>query len=100
MLTEYITIQGDRLDTIAFKAYGDATLFGKIQEANPNMPSTDVFEGGVKILIPIIDVSNTIDSALLPPWKRVNPNLAEVQANIVSQLSTSTVAGSFDGSFD
>lgn len=100
MLTEYITIQGDRLDTIAFKAYGDTTLFGKIQEANPNIPSTDIFEGGVKILVPIIENTSTTNLDSLPPWKRVEPNLAKAQSEIVAQLSIPTSTGSFDGSFD
>lgn len=100
MLTEYITIQGDRLDSIAFKAYGDATLFGDIQNANPNVPSTDVFEGGLILFIPISENSASTDTALLPPWKRVNPELSNAQATILNQLSSPTIIGSFDGSFD
>jgi len=100
MNTEYVTIQGDRWDSIAFKAYGDSSMFSKIQDVNPNIPLVDNFEGGIKILIPIIEILDTTNIDLLPPWKRVDTSLAQKQADIVSKLTSGSDSGSFDKSFD
>ena len=70
-LTEYITIHGDRWDTIATKAYGDAFLQGLIIRANPTIAIDAIFEGGIRISIPVLDGNEqNIDINLLPPWKR------------------------------
>jgi phage tail protein X len=67
----YKTQQGDRWDTIAYKAYGDPKLFNGIMQHNSNLPAYDVFPGGVEVLVPIIEESeNAIDKNLLPPWKQ------------------------------
>jgi phage tail protein X len=69
--TEYITSEGDRWDTIATKAYGDPYKVGLIIEANPNLPIDSMFEGGVSVAVPIIDVvTEEVDPNDLPPWKR------------------------------
>ena len=68
---EYIVKQGDRWDTIAFKAYGDSTLFNGIIEANTATVISPVLEAGARLIIPILEVAEIqIDSELLPPWKR------------------------------
>lgn len=67
--TKYITVQGDRWDIIAYKAYGDATKFSGIIEANPFIPKTAVLQSGLTIYIPLIDRPQ-LNSSLLPPWKR------------------------------
>jgi len=67
--TEYITVDGDRWDTIANKAYGDSMLMGKITEANRGIPLDTVFEAGITLQIPILPAQN-LDVNLLPPWKR------------------------------
>lgn len=68
--TEHITQQDERWDTIAYKAYGDATEVNRIIEANPKVPITPVLPAGIRILIPIIEtVSVEVDDKLLPPWK-------------------------------
>lgn len=101
MFTEYITIQGDRYDTISFKAYGDATMFSKIQDANPNIPLTTSFDGGVKLLIPVIEVKENTNTELLPPWKRNKLEVLQKQQEVVNNLAGSSSTGkSFDGSFD
>lgn len=70
-VVEYIVKDGDRWDTIAYKAYGDATLFNGIIEANPAFTVTAVLEAGTRLIIPILDNSDIeVDSQLLPPWKR------------------------------
>jgi len=69
--TEYLTMQGDRWDTVAFKAYGDATMVQPIIEANKEVYLTEILPAGVRLLVPIIEVvDNQTDPALLPPWKR------------------------------
>lgn len=69
--TEYITKEGDRWDTIAFSAYGDAANVSGIIESNPTVPITAVLSSGIRLLIPIIeDADVIIDAELLPPWKR------------------------------
>lgn len=66
---EYITSQGERWDTVAYKAYGDPMLLHKITEANRGIPLDVVFTDGVKLAIPVLDAVE-IDTNLLPPWKR------------------------------
>lgn len=67
--TEYITVGGERWDTVAYKAYGDATLFPTICAANPDVTLYDVLPQGIRLLIPVLAPAET-DVNLLPPWKR------------------------------
>ena len=68
---EYVTKQGDRWDTIAFKAYGDATLINGLIEANTSIIISPILEAGTRIIVPILESGDIqIDSELLPPWKR------------------------------
>lgn len=67
--TEYITIDGDRWDTIAWKAYGNAHLYPQIVEANPDVAAEPVLPVGTRLLIPVA-TSPEIDKTFLPPWKR------------------------------
>lgn len=68
---EYITKQGDRWDTIAFKAYGDASLVNGIIEANTSIVISPTLEVGTRVIVPILESGEIqIDSELLPPWKR------------------------------
>jgi len=68
---EYITKQGDRWDTIAFKAYGDATLIDGIIEANPTIVISPILEAGTRVIVPILEQGDIqINSELLPPWKQ------------------------------
>lgn len=70
-IVEYIIKDGDRWDTIAYKAYGDATLFNGIIDANPSVTVTATLIAGNKLIIPILENGDiTVDSQLLPPWKR------------------------------
>jgi len=68
---EYVAKQGDRWDTIAFKAYGDATLINGIIEVNPTIVISPILEAGTRVIVPILEQGDIqIDSELLPPWKR------------------------------
>ena len=69
--TEYIVKEGDRWDTIAFKAYGDATLINGIIEANTATVVSPVLVAGSRLKVPILESGDIqLDSELLPPWKR------------------------------
>ncbi len=68
-VTTYTTIAGDRWDTVAFKAYGDATRFNEICAANQDVPLTPVLPGGIILQVPIAEEAE-MDTNLLPPWKR------------------------------
>ena len=70
--TQYRTIEGDRWDLIAYKAYGDATKFVGLLEANKPLAITKELPSGLQINIPILEDQNrgSVQSELLPPWKR------------------------------
>lgn len=63
----YITNYGDTFDTIALKFYGDEKYSHVIMQANPQQVSTVIFEYGISLSIPDIEIKNT---STLPPWKR------------------------------
>lgn len=69
--TQYTAQDGERWDTVAYKAYGRADLAHVIIEANPGVPITARLKGGTVLDVPLLD--DTIiktDAELLPPWKR------------------------------
>jgi nucleoid-associated protein YgaU len=71
ILTEYLTNAGDRLDTIAGKAYGDPFNWLPILDANPSLPIQDGYPAGVRLIIPVQQRgTGRVNSSLLPPWKR------------------------------
>lgn len=67
--TSYTTRQGDTWDNIAYRAYGDALAMQSIINANPQIPITDELPAGITLNVPIIP-EPTLDTDLLPPWKR------------------------------
>jgi phage tail protein X len=67
----HLTTAGERWDTLAWKYYGDATLFGPIIQTNPQTAIEAVFEAGLNIGVPILVVNPAAQNqADLPPWKR------------------------------
>jgi phage tail protein X len=67
----HITTAGERWDTLAWKYYGDATLFGPIIQTNPQIAIEAVFEAGLNIGVPILVVNQAAQNQNdLPPWKR------------------------------
>lgn len=69
---QYTVLDGERWDTIAYKAYGDATLTKPIIEANPDVLITDRLTAGTVLNIPVMDSDDILtDQELLPPWKRL-----------------------------
>jgi phage tail protein X len=65
----HITSAGERWDLLAWRYYGDATIYSPIIMANPSIPIEPAFEAGLTIAIPIIQLS-TPQNSNLPPWKR------------------------------
>jgi phage tail protein X len=65
----HVTSAGERWDLLAWRYYGDATLYSPIIMANPRIPIEPVFEAGLLLAIPIMQVS-AITRNNLPPWKR------------------------------
>jgi phage tail protein X len=65
----HITSAGERWDLLAWRYYGDATIYSPIIMANPSIPIEPIFEAGLTIAIPIIQLSAPQISNL-PPWKR------------------------------
>lgn len=101
--TKYTTIEGDRWDSIAQKAYGNSFNVGKIIVANPKVAIVAVLTGDIDLLIPIIVNQQTLDTALLPPWKRKNNEPSAQQAKVDASAFLnlpSSPAGSHDNSFD
>lgn len=68
---QYTVLDGERWDTIAFKAYGNATLTKPIIEANPDVLITDRLAAGTVLVVPVFKLDDILtDQELLPPWMR------------------------------
>jgi phage tail protein X len=67
--TEYRTVEGDRWDTVSYKAYGDASKGNLILDANPFVKADAVLPGGLRLLIPVLE-DEPQRTSNLPPWKR------------------------------
>lgn len=66
---QYITLEGERWDNIAFKAYGNAGLAEILIIANPSITITDVLPTGTLLNIPVKeDEAVLTNQELLPPW--------------------------------
>jgi len=66
---KHITSNTERWDLLAWKYYGDSTLFGPIVMANPAVPIEPVLEAGFTIMIPVLPKPANAP-ANLPPWKQ------------------------------
>ena len=64
---KYTTINGDTFDKIALDFYGEENYSTFIMQLNPDHIRTVIFEAGIELLIPKINISN---KSTLPPWKR------------------------------
>lgn len=68
---QYITNEGERWDTIAYKVYGNAGLAQEVIRANPLVPIADKLPGGTVLDIPVKEeVEVLTDSEKLPIWKQ------------------------------
>ena len=104
VFTKYTTLAGDRWDTVANKAYGDPFNFSGIIQSNPLITIVDVFEGGIELLIPVLETTVDVDVTLLPIWKQIPAQTtleATAAAPLFVQIAAANANGSFDpGSFD
>jgi phage tail protein X len=64
----HVTLAGERWDTLAWNYYGDATMFMPIVMANPSVPIEPVFDVGLSIGVPILQITPASPTNL-PPWK-------------------------------
>lgn len=60
------TLEGDRWDLIAWRAYGDPYAIDRLIAANPHIPITPVLPGGLSVWCPVVAAPPN-DT---PPWKR------------------------------
>ena len=65
----YITRDGDRWDMISQKYYSTPNLYEEIIKANREIQIEPVLDAGIKLKIPVIEESETIQFEL-PPWKK------------------------------
>ncbi|TVX93050.1 tail protein X [Paenibacillus agilis] len=63
----YTTVQGDTWDIIAYKQYGNESLFPLLINANPQHATKVRFDAGVTLFVPAAPEEISED---LPPWKR------------------------------
>lgn len=67
---ETVTVEGDTWDSLAYYWYGDAYRISELIAVNPQFPIKSELEAGVRLFVPILDLSKTITPDRLPPWKR------------------------------
>lgn len=67
-MTNYVTIQGDMWDLIAYKVYGNEKYINLLLEANEEYRETAIFSSGVTIICP--DVTIDSSTSILPPWRQ------------------------------
>jgi phage tail protein X len=68
----HVTQAGEHWDLLAWQYYGDPTLYGPIVMANPSIPIEPIFEAGLNIGIPILQMSPQAPTSDLPPWQRIS----------------------------
>jgi phage tail protein X len=66
----YTTKDGERIDTLADRFYGNNEGIAIIADANPAVPMHAVYPAGTVLVIPIVDDTEIITTNDLPPWKR------------------------------
>ena len=66
-MSEYVAIQGNTWDLISFKYFGSEYHISELILANPDYVDVVIFDGGEKLKIPEINIT---DTSLLAPWRR------------------------------
>lgn len=67
-MTTYVTKSGDMWDTVSYRLTGKRDYAGEIMKANPSYAHVYIFQAGITLAIPDLDVITTYDD--LPPWKQ------------------------------
>ena len=66
---------GETYDSISLEVYGDEKYACELLNANPDLCTTLVFDGGEILLLPVVEVSeNDGENDFMPavaPWKEV-----------------------------
>lgn len=65
MMANYVTVQGDTWDKIAYETLGSEYLLPILLESNSNHRKVVIFSGGIKLNIPDIDTSEFTER---PVW--------------------------------
>jgi len=65
----HISLAGDRWDLLAWRYYGDASLYSQIIQANPAVQIDAVLSAGTTVAIPLL-AKPAVAAHSLPPWKR------------------------------
>ncbi len=65
---QHVSLAEERWDLLAWKYYGDPTLYGLIIQANPTQPIVGAFDAGAVIQIPILQKASDVSNDL-PPWE-------------------------------
>ena len=65
---DYIAQSGDTFDQIALAAYSEERMASVIIGANREYIDVLIFEGGERLKIPVVDMTETPET--LPPWRR------------------------------
>ncbi len=68
MVKKYITQDGDRWDTIAYKLYGDPYLYPVLLLFNPQYQNITVFSAGVELIVPDIEYDSSYKE-VSAPWQ-------------------------------
>lgn len=68
MFLTHITTEGERWDQLAYRYYGDASLYEIIIAINKNVPISLTLRGGLRLAIPIIERTDLNEDA--PPWMK------------------------------
>jgi phage tail protein X len=66
----YITEQGDKWDSIAYKVYGSAKYMPQLMAANTGYLEYYIFPAGIELQLPEITTEQAALSSL-PPWRQV-----------------------------
>jgi phage tail protein X len=64
----YTTKEGDSFDLLALHYYNEEKMATYLIEANPDYADVIIFEGGIDLLIPILDDADMPET--VPPWRR------------------------------
>lgn len=62
------TVAGDTFDRLAFEFYTNEKMASLIIQANPDYCDVLIFDAGVRLKIPVVNIVNPPES--LPPWRR------------------------------
>lgn len=68
-ITQYVTVQGDMWDSIAYRQLGSEAHTDKLINANQQYRGYYTFPAGIVLTLP--DIIQTA-SDTLPPWKKVS----------------------------